>query len=89
MLFSLDRTFSQIYCKLLFNSGNRSVFARHHSAWLSLNRRAIVILAYDALLTFSREIDYIWRRKMSAASVIFILLRYCGLAANITALIAW
>lgn len=85
---SLDLTALKISCKLLFDYGNRSVFTRSSSTWILLNRRSIVILAYDTLLTFSREFDCIWKRKMSAASIIFTILRYVALAANIVVLVA-
>lgn len=78
--FSPDLTSLQIPSIRLFNSSDWSVFAQNNSAWLSLNRRRTVILAYDGLLTFPREIDCIWKRKPSPASVIFILQRYGTLA---------
>lgn len=85
--FSPDLAFEQIHSKRLYNSSNWSVFAQNNSPWLSLNRRTTVILAYDALLTFSRELDCIWKQKPSAASVIFILQRYGILAPNIIQLV--
>ena len=39
-----------------------------------LNGR-LVPLIYDSMLTMSDEVDLIWRRKLSAASVIFIMNR--------------
>lgn len=47
------------------------------------------ILVYDTLLTFSRELDFIWKRKISVASVIFIMLRYGALASNVMVLLTW
>jgi len=35
-----------------------------------------VILGYDTLLTFSREVDCIWNRKFSAVTVLYVLQRY-------------
>ena len=35
-----------------------------------------VIIFYDTLLTFSREVECIWKRKWSAASALFLLNRY-------------
>lgn len=46
-----------------------------------------MILSYDTLLTFSREVDYIWTRKMSVASMIFTLQRYSRLAAGVIAVL--
>jgi len=37
----------------------------------------IVILFYDNLLTFSREVDCVWRRKFSAVTVLYVMQRYC------------
>ncbi|CAL1717054.1 unnamed protein product [Somion occarium] len=34
---------------------------------------AAVIPSYDILLTFSREVDYIWKRRFSVVTVLFIL----------------
>ncbi|GJJ10975.1 hypothetical protein Clacol_005204 [Clathrus columnatus] len=35
-----------------------------------------VVLAYDYLLTFSAEVKYIWRRKPTLPSILFLILRY-------------
>ena len=35
----------------------------------------LVPLLYDSMLTMSDEVDLIWRRKLSAASVIFVMNR--------------
>ena len=35
-----------------------------------------VIVLYDTLLTFSREVKCIWKRKWSVATALFILIRY-------------
>ncbi|TCD65319.1 hypothetical protein EIP91_002805 [Steccherinum ochraceum] len=37
---------------------------------------AIVIVTYDTLLTFSREVEYIWGRKFSVVTVIFFSQRW-------------
>jgi len=37
------------------------------------------IVGYDYILTFPREIDYIWRRRWTWVSAIFVLVRYPGL----------
>lgn len=36
----------------------------------------IVIQVYDILLTLSRELDCIWRRKITAVTVIYAVIRY-------------
>jgi len=43
----------------------------------SCSTASIAILVYDSLLTFSREVDCIWRRKFSAVTVLYVLQRYC------------
>ena len=35
-----------------------------------------VIILYDTVLTFSREVECIWKRKWSAATALFLLNRY-------------
>ena len=42
-----------------------------------------VVVFYDTLLTFSREVEYVWKRKWSAAAVLFILGRYSAVAIGI------
>ncbi|KAH9937981.1 hypothetical protein B0H21DRAFT_53642 [Amylocystis lapponica] len=42
---------------------------------------AVVLYAYDYLLTFSREVELIWRRKFTGVTVLFILNRYAGMPA--------
>ena len=46
--------------------------ARTHSLILHTG----VIVFYDTLLTFPREVECIWKRKWSAASALFLLNRY-------------
>jgi len=55
------------------------------SDWLvnSYCLAAIVIGSYDVLLTFSREVDCIWRRKFSAVTVLYVVNRYCRISVNI------
>lgn len=31
---------------------------------------------YDFLITFGREVDHIWRQKLTGATALFILMRY-------------
>ncbi|EIW54784.1 uncharacterized protein TRAVEDRAFT_103473, partial [Trametes versicolor FP-101664 SS1] len=42
-----------------------------------------VLLAYDHLLTISGEIEFVWRRKFSGATVVFLLNRYVTLFGKI------
>jgi len=37
------------------------------------------IVAYDYFLTFSKEIDYVWRKRWTWVTAIFVLVRYPGL----------
>ena len=39
-----------------------------------------VLVIYDAVLTFPKEVRCIWMRRFSGATVIYILVRYSGLA---------
>ena len=34
---------------------------------------------YDVLLTFDEEVDRIWERRVSTASILFLLNRYCNI----------
>ena len=43
------------------------------------NLNCTVIVVYNTLLTFSREVTCIWRRKFSAVTVLFFTQRYCML----------
>ena len=56
-----------------------SCAARTHS--LVLHTRVIVL--YDTLLTFPREVECIWKRKWSAASALFLLNRYSTVVLSI------
>jgi hypothetical protein len=53
---------------------------------------AVMVLSavgYDYILTFSREVEYIWCRRWTWVSTMFVLVRYLGLCwAIIDALIA-
>ncbi|THH30158.1 hypothetical protein EUX98_g4029 [Antrodiella citrinella] len=40
---------------------------------------AAVLITYDTLLTFSREVQCIWTKKPNLVTVLFILQRYCTL----------
>ncbi|KAH8103622.1 hypothetical protein BXZ70DRAFT_743222 [Cristinia sonorae] len=44
---------------------------------------AIVLVAYDTLLTFSREVKCIWKQRFSAVTALFVLQRYGALIAAI------
>ncbi|KAF8553941.1 hypothetical protein OG21DRAFT_1164412 [Imleria badia] len=41
----------------------------------------ITAIGYDYVLTFSNEIEYIWNKPWTCVSMLFILVRYCGLSA--------
>ena len=56
-----------------------SCAARTHS--LILHTRVIVL--YDTLLTFPREVECIWKRKWSAATALFLLNRYSAVVLSI------
>ena len=43
------------------------------------SKLASVITAYDILLTFSREVDCIWKRKFGAITILFAVNRYGAL----------
>ena len=43
----------------------------------------LVVVLYDILLTFPREVECIWKRKWSAASALFLLNRYSAVVLNI------
>ena len=42
---------------------------------------------YDYILSFDREARYIWRRRLSSASVLYVLLRYASLAAVVSTML--
>ena len=39
------------------------------------------LFCYDYLLTFDREVQYLWRRKFASSTVLYALMRYSTLAA--------
>ncbi|KAF8416684.1 hypothetical protein L210DRAFT_2520132 [Boletus edulis BED1] len=39
----------------------------------------VVAVPYDYILTFSKEVEYVWRRPWSWVSTMFVLVRYIGL----------
>ncbi|KAH9941694.1 uncharacterized protein BXZ73DRAFT_98085 [Epithele typhae] len=43
----------------------------------------VTLISYDYFLTLDREIQYIWRRKFTTASAIYIVTRYSSLASNV------
>ena len=45
--------------------------------------RSPALLTYDYLLTFSGEIQFVWSRKFSGATVVFVLNRYVTLFSKI------
>jgi len=47
----------------------------------------VVISFYDITLTFSREVECIWKRKFSVGSLLFFVSRYCSLGRTIMELL--
>ena len=43
----------------------------------------IAVLCFDHLITLGEEVDFIWRRKFTAATVLFVLNRYSTLIKTI------
>lgn len=41
------------------------------------NLAPLVLVAYDTLLTFSREVNCIWRQNLSSVTVLYVTQRYC------------
>ena len=65
----------------MFNRAFRST--RIHSRFLQFR----VIIFYDTLLTFSREVECIWKRKWSATAALFLLNRYGAVLRSILQLL--
>ncbi len=40
---------------------------------------SLVLTIYDHILTVSQEVEYVWRRKFTAATVLFLANRYLAL----------
>ncbi|KAH9936021.1 hypothetical protein B0H21DRAFT_758942 [Amylocystis lapponica] len=49
---------------------------------------AVALYAYDYLLTFSGEVELIWRRKFTGVTVLFVLNRYTGVLLQISELLS-
>ncbi|KAF8556921.1 hypothetical protein OG21DRAFT_507966 [Imleria badia] len=45
----------------------------------------VTAVTYDYVLTFSREVDYVWHRSWTLVSTMFVLIRYVGLCFAIVA----
>ncbi|KAF5321748.1 hypothetical protein D9619_001272 [Psilocybe cf. subviscida] len=50
--------------------------AHHLLAAKYFQLAAFVMLIYDHILTFPEEVDRIWKRKISGASILFLINRY-------------
>lgn len=51
------------------------------------HRVATALCCFDHIITLDAEIKYIWRRRVSGASVLFILNRYSLLAASLASMV--
>ncbi|KAF8553838.1 hypothetical protein OG21DRAFT_1485100 [Imleria badia] len=40
----------------------------------------ITLVTYDYVLSFSKEVDYVWNRTWTWVSMMFVLVRYIGLS---------
>ncbi|KAF8553999.1 hypothetical protein OG21DRAFT_1141071 [Imleria badia] len=49
-----------------------------------VNLLVVTAVGYDYILTFSREVEYIWNKPWTVVSTFFVLVRYFGLCAFIT-----
>lgn len=45
------------------------------------------LCCYDYIITFDAEVRCIWRRKISGASVLFVLNRYATLVASLASIV--
>ncbi|KIJ51624.1 hypothetical protein M422DRAFT_243923 [Sphaerobolus stellatus SS14] len=59
----------------------------HLRAVSYLGVATLVMLAYDHLLTFDQEVNRIWKRTFSGASLLFLLNRYISLLQGILSII--
>ncbi|KAH9918744.1 uncharacterized protein BXZ73DRAFT_105139 [Epithele typhae] len=53
--------------------------------WVAVGAMAVV--SYDHILTLDREIQYIWRRKITGASATYVVMRCSSLAATVFTLL--
>ncbi|KAH9941691.1 uncharacterized protein BXZ73DRAFT_98081 [Epithele typhae] len=65
--------------------GSQIALSALHNQWAVVG--VITVVSYDYFLTFDREIKYIWRRKMTSGSVIYIAGRYSSLTINVLTLL--
>ncbi|KAI0777519.1 hypothetical protein BD413DRAFT_181425 [Trametes elegans] len=49
--------------------------------YFSISARALFL--WDYFVTLDREVEYIWKKRLSAASILFILNRYVNLGVSI------
>ncbi|KAI9460407.1 hypothetical protein HD554DRAFT_2316820 [Boletus coccyginus] len=52
--------------------------AIHLANWCDV--AAVALVCYDSVLVFSREVEYIWRRRWSFMSTFYVIVRYLGIA---------
>ncbi|KAF9457304.1 hypothetical protein BDZ94DRAFT_1326365, partial [Collybia nuda] len=50
--------------------------ARHLQAWKYFQIAACVVLVYDHILTFSEEVERVWKKKITGVSILFLINRY-------------
>lgn len=52
-----------------------------------LTRTLVVLYSYDHVITLDNEVKYVWRRRISGASVLFMMNRYMMLLASLASII--
>ncbi|KAF9449493.1 hypothetical protein P691DRAFT_727899 [Macrolepiota fuliginosa MF-IS2] len=65
------------------------IAASHLLAGKYFQLAAFVMLVYDHCLTFAQEVERIWKHRLSAAAVLFLVNRYATLAQFIIVLVAF
>ncbi|KAH9918382.1 uncharacterized protein BXZ73DRAFT_80612 [Epithele typhae] len=64
--------------------GSQVILSALRSQWAVVG--SISVVCYDYFLTFDREIQYVWRRRITSASAIYIAIRYSSVATIILTL---
>lgn len=72
----------------LLTSWSHSVVCVQCTWMLKLELIFIHLSIYDVLLTFDEEVDRIWKRRVSTASILFLLNRYCNILIPVGAIVS-
>lgn len=57
-------------------------FLKNYEVFLYFDMASLTLLVYDYALTFSREVDFVWKKSFSPTTLLFIVIRYLPFVDN-------